>query len=98
MKITNEKLRQIIKEELELAITEMDSNDVDNLRPELRDEFRELPDAGGSMGPGATARDELIEIAGSMDSPEDLQRLAQTVQSEAAKRALEAILPKIEQS
>jgi hypothetical protein len=94
MKITNQQLRQIIKEELEATITEMDSNDIDNLRPELRDEFRELPDAGGSIAgsPGASARDELIEIAGSMDSPEDLQRLAQTVQSEAAKRALEAIL------
>ena len=94
MKITNQQLRQMIKEELEYAITEMDSNEVDNLRPELRDEFRELPDAGGSIlgSPGAAARDELIEIADSMDSPEDLQRLAQTVQSEAAKRALEAIL------
>ena len=94
MKISKERLKQIIKEELEATITEMDSNDIDNLRPELRDEFRELPDAGGSIlgSPGATARDELIEIADSMDSPEDLQRLAQTVQSEAAKRALEAIL------
>lgn len=94
MKITNQQLRQIIKEELEATITEMDSNDIDNLRPELRDEFRELPDAGGSIAgsPGAAARAELIEIADSMDSPEDLQRLAQTVQSEAAKRALEAIL------
>ena len=92
MKITNEQLKQIIKEEFEAAITEMDSNEVDNLRPELRDEFRELPDAGGTMGPGAATREELIQIADSIDSPEDLQRLAQTVQSEAAKRALEAIL------
>ena len=94
MKITNKQLNQIIKEEIELAITEMDSNDVDNLRPELRDEFRELPDAGGTImgSPGAAAREELIQIADSMDSPEDLQRLEQTVESEAAKRALEAIL------
>ena len=94
MKISKERLKQIIKEELEATITEMDSNDIDNLRPELRDEFRELPDAGGSIAgsPGAAARDELIQIADSMDSPEDLQRLAQTVDSEAAKRALEAIL------
>jgi len=94
MKITNEQLKQIIKEELELAITEMDSNEVDNLRPELRDEFRELPDAGGTImgSPGAAAREELIQIADSMDSPEELQKLAQTVESEAAIRALEAIL------
>ena len=94
MKITNEQLKQIIKEELELAITEMDSNEVDNLRPELRDEFRELPNEGGTImgSPGAAAREELIQIAYSMDSREDLQKLAQTVESEAAIRALEAIL------
>jgi hypothetical protein len=94
MKITNKRLKQIIKEEISSLITEMDSNTIDNLNPILRDEFNELPDAGGSIphSPGAATREELIQIADAIDSPEELQRLSATVQSEAAIRALEAIL------
>jgi len=90
MKLTNEKLKQIIKEELESIMTEMEEESAEMM---ISRELKDLPNAGGSiMGtPGATARDELVDIANSLEDEKYLSQLANTVHSEEAKRVLEKL-------
>ena len=90
MKLSNKQLKQIIKEELESVMTEMEEESPEMM---IRGEMEELPDAGGSiMGtPGATARDELVDIADALEDPGYLSQLAKTVQSDEAKRVLEKL-------
>ena len=90
MKLTNEKLKRIIKEELERIMTEMEEESPEMM---IGREIDELPNAGGSiMGtPGATARDELVDIANALEDPQYLSQLAKTVKSDEAKRVLEKL-------
>jgi uncharacterized protein YicC (UPF0701 family) len=90
MKITNNKLRQIIKEELEKVMMEMEEI---SPRDRVLDAMDEIPDAGGSImhSPGARLKQELEMILDVIDSPEELKRLSAIVQERAAINLLSSL-------
>jgi len=90
MKITNNKLKQIIKEELNNVMREMEEI---SPRDRVLDAMDEIPDAGGSImhSPGARLKQELEMILDVIDSPEELKRLSAIVQERAAINLLSSL-------
>tara|TARA_Y100000592_G_scaffold29839_1_gene47629 strand:+ start:584 stop:889 length:306 start_codon:yes stop_codon:yes gene_type:complete len=90
MKITNNKLKRIIKEELNKVLTEMDEM---SPRDRVYSAMDELPDAGGSImgSPGARLKQELEMILDVIDQPEELIRLSAIVQERAAINLLSSL-------
>lgn len=90
MKITNNKLRQIIKEELENVMSEMEEM---SPRDKVLDAMDEIPDAGGSIigSPGSRIREELLLILDAIDDPEELRRLSATVDEKATQDLLSSL-------
>jgi len=91
MKITNNKLKQIIKEELESVMTEMEEM---LPRDKVYDAMDEIPDDGGSSSmdsPGARLKLELEMILEAIDDKEELRRLSAIVQERAAVNLLSSL-------
>ena len=90
MKITNNKLKQIIKEELENVMTEMEEM---SPRDKVLDAMDEIPDAGGSImySPGSRIKEELIMILDAIDDPEELRRLSAIVDEKATQDLLSSL-------
>ena len=90
MKITNNKLKQIIKEELNKVLIEM--NEI-SPRDRVYSAMDEIPDAGGSImgSPGARLKQELEMILDAIDNPEELRRLSSIVQERAAINLLSSL-------
>ena len=90
MKITNNRLKKIIKEELENVMTEMEEP---SPRDRVYSAMDEVPDAGGSImhSPGARLKEELIQILEVIDDPEELRRLSAVVEEEAAVNLLSSL-------
>ena len=90
MKITNSKLKQIIKEELNNVMMEMDEM---SPRDKVLDAMDEIPDAGGSImySPGSRLKQELEMILDVIDQPEELIKLSAIVQERAAVNLLSSL-------
>ena len=91
MKITNEKLKQIINEELEKVMTEMDEMPP---RDKVYGAMDEIPDDGGSSSmdsPGARLKLELEMILDAIDDKEELMKLSAMVQERAAINLLSSL-------
>ena len=90
MKITNNKLKQIIKEELENVMTEMEEM---SPRDKVLDAMDEIPDAGGSImySPGSRIKEELIMILDAIDDQEELRRLSAIVDEKATQDLLSSL-------
>lgn len=93
MKITNNELKKIIKEELNNVMMESQvffPGKNPNLEMSPREKvdaaMDEIPNAGGSImgSPGARLKEELLLIADAIDDPEELARLSATVDERAA--------------
>ena len=91
MKISNEQLKQIIKEELDSVMTEMDEM---LPRDKVYDAMSEIPDDGGSSSmdsPGARLKLELEMILDAIDDKEELIKLSAMVQERAAVNLLSSL-------
>ena len=90
MKLTNNQLKKIIKEELENIMTEMEEV---LPRDRVYNAMDEIPDAGGSImhSPGARLKEELEMILEVIDDPEELRKLSAIVREEAAVNLLSSL-------
>jgi uncharacterized protein YicC (UPF0701 family) len=90
MKITNEKLKEIIKEELEKVMMEMEEP---TPMQRIQGAMDQIPNASGSImgSPGSRLKEELEMILDVIDQPEELTRLSGTVQEEAAISLLSSL-------
>lgn len=90
MKITNNQLKQMIKEELEKVMMEMEEM---SPRDKVLDAMDEIPDAGGSImgSPGARIREELLLILDAIDDPEELRRLSAIVDERETQDLLSSL-------
>ena len=100
MKITNNELKQIIKEELSNVMMESQvfyprKNPSLEMSPREKVDaaMDEIPDAGGSImgSPGARLKQELEMILDAIDDKEELIKLSATVQERAAVNLLSSL-------